>query len=747
MKGYLKSVVPLGLVVSLFLLGATTWLSYRGVAEQIETADWVTHTHIVLERLETLSAGLVKAESARRGFVLTQENVFSEEFSSARAAMQKATGELRTLTADNASQQKRLDQLEPVLAERLRLLEQSIDSLQARKSSTHEQFDLTTASLALKRRIAAIVDEMESAEKDLLGRRNAEARTSAERLKIILLGGTLVSFALLLGVFAVLNREVAERERMEGAARLSEQRLSLASDAGQLGLWELDLVKDTAYRNLKHDQIFGYHSPQPQWSFEIFLNHVVPEDSDLVKQRFEEAYTAGKLKMECRILWPDKSIHAISAQGRVFHDNKGEPARMMGSVIDITEQKAAEEKIRQLNRALEQRAKESEGVFRQLLESAPDAIVQVDSAGRILLLNAQTEKLFGYSREQLLGQPLEILLPERHRVAHVHHRAGYAVEPLTRTMGGGLALHGRRKDGTEFPVDISLSPLHTDQGILVTSIVRDVTDRKQAEEEIKALNQSLEQRVKERTAELEATNKELEAFTYSVSHDLRAPLRHVDGFSRLLLEEHGEQLDSEGKRLLERVRQGTQHMGALVDDLLNLSRVSRREVNPLVTDLNTILEEVLAELKPTCQGRQVEFRAGRLPFAQCDPGLIRQVFANLLSNAVKFTRPRERAVIEVGQAEHDGHEAVFVRDNGVGFSMKYSDKLFGVFQRLHRAEDFEGTGVGLVTVQRIIQKHGGRVWVEAEIDKGATFYFSLEGLEDGRNSSSGIEKVERITKG
>ncbi len=272
----------------------------------------------------------------------------------------------------------------------------------------------------------------------------------------------------------------------------------------------------------------------------------------------------------------------------------------------------------------------------------------------------------------------------------------------------------------------------------------DVEKNKVAEvnQELETVNKELERR----SGELEVMNKELEAFTYSVSHDLRAPLRHVDGFSRLLLEEHGEQLDPEGKRLLERVRQGTQHMGALVDDLLNLSRVSRREVNPLVTDLNTILEEVLMELKPTCQDRQVEFRAGRLPFAQCDPGLIRQVFANLLSNAAKFTRPRERAVIEVGQTLQDGHDVMYVRDNGVGFSMKYADKLFGVFQRLHRAEDFEGTGVGLATVQRIIQKHGGRVWVEAEIDKGATFYFTLEGMEDVQSDNTVMARAVGTTK-
>jgi len=177
-------------------------------------------------------------------------------------------------------------------------------------------------------------------------------------------------------------------------------------------------------------------------------------------------------------------------------------------------------------------------------------------------------------------------------------------------------------------------------------------------------------------------------------------------------------------------------MGELVDDLLNLSRVSRRELAPLVTDLNPLVRDVIAGLQSACQGRRVEFRVGALPFAECDPGLMRQVFANLLANAVKFTRPRDPAIIEVGQADYAGERTIFVRDNGVGFSMKYADKLFGVFQRLHRAEDFEGTGVGLVTVQRIVQKHNGRIWAAAEVDRGATFYFTLEGLEERRSSES-----------
>jgi len=509
----------------------------------------------------------------------------------------------------------------------------------------------------------------------------------------------------------------------------------------------------------------------------------------------------------------------------------------------------ARDELAALNRSLEQRVEKrttelqlSESKFRGLLEMAPDAILTVDRAGRMVLANAQAEKLFGYRREELLGQSIELLVPERFREKHRSQCEVYFAEPQARTMQAGTELCARRKDGSEFQAEMTLSALETDQGVLVTSIIRDITARQQAEEldrfftlsldmlciagfdgyfkrlnpawsktlgftneELRAkpylefvhpddrertaaeahkLTQGLdtisfenryrcrdgsyrwllwaatpmvgkqmtyaaardvtpqkeaEQRIRQinadlaaRTAELSVTNqelgaanKELEAFTYSVSHDLRAPLRHIDGFSRLLLEEHSQKLPEEARHYLERVREGTRQMGNLVDDLLNLARVSRQEPRRQVTGLGSLVEEARRELKAELEGREVEWRIGALPFVECDPALMKQVFANLLSNAVKFTRPRKPAVIEVGSRAENGRPAVFVRDNGVGFSMKYADKLFGVFQRLHRPEDFEGTGVGLATVQRIIQKHGGQVWAEAELDKGATFYFTM----------------------
>jgi signal transduction histidine kinase len=266
----------------------------------------------------------------------------------------------------------------------------------------------------------------------------------------------------------------------------------------------------------------------------------------------------------------------------------------------------------------------------------------------------------------------------------------------------------------------------------------EVLDRKRAEEEVRRLNTDLERRVQQRTAELVASNEELESFTYSVSHDLRAPLRHVDAYAQMLEEEFGPKLAPEAQNFVKKIRQGSHNMRQLVDDLLNLSHIGKTELNRRETALNPLVEEVVNDLKPETASRHIHWEVGELPLTECDPGLMKQVFVNLIANAVKYTRPRADAKIEVGQMQSDGETTVFVRDNGVGFNMKYVGKLFGVFQRLHRAEEFEGTGVGLATVARIVRKHGGRVWAEAELNKGATFYFTLNGLGgNGTHSGNG----------
>ncbi|MDR3392666.1 MAG: PAS domain S-box protein [Sulfuriferula sp.] len=498
-------------------------------------------------------------------------------------------------------------------------------------------------------------------------------------------------------------------------------------------------------------------------------------------------------------------------------------------------------------RVAEESVRASEARFRGLLESAPDAIIIVDRDGRILLANAQTEKYFGYMRDELLQQPVEILVPDHLRAAHPQHRADFHANPHLRPMGEGLDLYGRRKDGSEFPVEISLSPTQTPQGTIVTAIIRDITSRKLAEhlrqeaqeryrdlvnnlpvgiyrntagepgrfvevnpamasmfeaasveaflqysfsalyrdpmqyhalndkilrqgfvttEEVELVTSSgrnfwaavtavmktdadgevyfdgviedisgrkesqrqlqlLNDSLSKRSVELEAANQELEAFSYSVSHDLRAPLRAIDGFSRILHSDYAPQLGGIGQDYLERIRRAAQHMGMLIDDLLKLSRVTRSELVQEEVDLSELANEIMVELGKQEPERVVHFILQPGLKVRCDRRLMRVVLDNLFSNAWKFTGKLDVAEIEFGSIMQDGESVYFVRDNGAGFDMAYADKLFGVFQRLHDAGDFPGTGVGLATVQRIIHKHGGRVWADARVDGGAMFYFTL----------------------
>lgn len=375
---------------------------------------------------------------------------------------------------------------------------------------------------------------------------------------------------------------------------------------------------------------------------------------------------------------------------------------------------------KQIQTAIE-RAQTDE-LFRSLLESAPDAIVVVNNKGAITLVNSRFEELFGYQRQEIIGQSVERLVPGRFHLRHPLHRNKYFLEPRVRPMGTGLDLYGLRKDGTEFPVEISLSPLQTVDSTLATASIRDVTERKLADEKISRLNSDLERRA----VELEVSNKELEAFSYSVSHDLRAPLRTIDGFSLALMEDYSEKLDDEARNYLFRIRTAAQRMAQLIDDLLNLSRLSRAPLNVEVINLSTIAQNIMQDLRQSDLQRIVDCVIAPNLTVRGDPRLMKVVLENLLSNAWKFSAKQQFARIEFGLEEGGADENVyFVRDNGAGFDMTYANKLFGVFQRLHTNSEFPGIGIGLAIVQRIVHRHGGKVWADGAPGQGATFYFTL----------------------
>ncbi|HLZ41428.1 MAG TPA: ATP-binding protein [Candidatus Sulfotelmatobacter sp.] len=361
----------------------------------------------------------------------------------------------------------------------------------------------------------------------------------------------------------------------------------------------------------------------------------------------------------------------------------------------------------------------AEEPYRILAERMNEGAATLTADGTILFCNQHLADMVGIPAERLLGSSLMCILPEDERpgVPELMRMASTRDVRAERRFS--------RSDGTTLPVQLSLSQIPVEEsGQGICMVATDLTEQKAAHDEVRRLNAGLEQQVLRRTAELEAANQELEAFTYAVAHDLRAPLRHIHGFSDLLQQDSESVLSVDGRHSLDCVRKGTLRMEKLLEDLLNLSRFGRQSLHRREVDLKTLVREVMDDLAPDTKDRQIEWIIRELPVANCDPALMKIVFANLLSNAVKFTRPRPTATIEVGQTTRQGEPVLFVRDNGAGFDMRHAGRLFGVFQRLHRAEDFEGTGVGLATAPRILQKHGARIWAEAAPDKGATFYFT-----------------------
>lgn len=381
--------------------------------------------------------------------------------------------------------------------------------------------------------------------------------------------------------------------------------------------------------------------------------------------------------------------------------------KVLVSLIDITERKLIEKAL-----------SASEAELRTLINAMTDVIIVCNSKGRYLKIVDTSPSLLYKPPKELLGKTLHEVFPRdiaNFFLGHVK-QAIEAQQPINFEYKLPIEMKN-------FWFHATISPMKDDEILMVA---RDITDRKSAEEALRQLNLELDQRVLERTAQLEAANKELEAFAYSVSHDLRAPLRHIDGFLELLEKGTGKALDKQGRHYMETISEAAKKMGRLIDDLLSFSRMGRHALSFKSVDLKNLVLGIIHDFEPDTADRTIDWHIGDLHIVSGDATMLRMAFSNLISNALKFTRTRQKARIEISALSgQDPDTVIYVRDNGVGFDMSYADKLFGVFQRLHRTDEFEGTGIGLANVRRIINRHGGRTWAESDVDKGATFYFSL----------------------
>jgi PAS domain S-box-containing protein len=515
-----------------------------------------------------------------------------------------------------------------------------------------------------------------------------------------------------------LESEIHERRELEIDLRVSESRfreqaelLDLTHDA----IIVRNLRDEITYWNRGAEELYGRRAEEVLGKMlHDLLQTVYPKSlEEIDAETRERGSWEGELTHSRR----DGSVVTVSSRWVLRRDAEGNPNGILESNRDISANRAAEESRRQS----EERNRLNEIRFRLLIAAVKDyAIISLDADGLVTSWNSGAESLKGYAAEEMIGQHVSRLYRKEDL------ERGKLVEELRRAAAEGH-VEGEgwrvRKDGSRFWAEVVTTALRGADGELIgyVKIDKDKTFRRAAEEQIQKLNAELTLRVDE----LGSVNRELESFSYSVSHDLRAPLRHVDGFARILKEEHSAKMAPEAIRYLDRILTAATHMGQLIDDLLNLAKIGRLELRRERAQIAGLVKQAIAELPTEAQERNIEWWVEPLPELNCDARLLKLIFANLLSNAVKFTRNQANAVIEVGSRMTEGQPTIFVRDNGVGFDMHYADKLFGVFQRLHRQEDFEGTGIGLATVQRIVRRHGGEIWAESQVNSGTTFFFTL----------------------
>lgn len=613
-----------------------------------------------------------------------------------------------------------------------------------------------------------------------------ERKFSAAQLEILEQLSELATLALENArLYQAVQDELTERKRAQEALLRSEENLRLALNAARMGTWDWELSTEKIVWSDAAQRIFGLKETQAIQTYADFISHSAQGDRERLHKAFEKSLKNPEtlFAIEHRIVWPDESIHWVESKGQVYLDQNNTPVRMAGTITDITVRKLAEDSIRKANRRLERDtvmlkrrstllqvaaevsravsaildpsvlSKEVVEIVRKRFGLYYVGLFLIDEQFEFAILQAGTGKA---GREMLKkGHKLEIgntsmvgwcIANQHARIALdvgedavrfsnpllPGTRSELALPLISRGQALGALTIQSNEEAAFTQEDIETFQTMADQlanailnARLYEQVGKELEERKRAEEEVRQLNAELEERVESRTQDLQAANREMEAFSYSVSHDLRAPLRAIDGFSRILIDDFQSGLPQDGAAYLQKIRNASTQMAQLIEDMLRLSRINRAEIRFDPVDLSMLVQSVVIELQSREPERVVEVEIAPGLQTLADERLLRVAIENLMSNAWKFTGKTAQAKIEVGQIKTGDKEAFYIRDNGVGFDMAYAHKLFGAFQRLHSSEEFPGTGIGLAIVQRVIHKHGGRIWTEAEKGKGATFYFTL----------------------
>lgn len=808
---YLERRIPLLIIISILIIMFLGIYSFVNLQRIIHTSRLLSQSSRIINHAEQVIKTIVDIETGYRGYVITGDSAFLKPLVDAYQNIDFRIEVLDSLCNGFPFQKNHINALAE-LSNESRIWSRAVIESRNENFEQAQQLVLSGKGLKITDSIRQNVVDIQEQQRTIFREKNTITSASLKKFQVsslvlIIVTITLISYLFYVVVYALKSRSAGQRLLQQSLDEVND-----LYDNAPCGYLSADSTITIININQTLLNWLGYTREEVvgKMHYADLLSPATRQGFlDSFEKVFENFISQGYLNnLSFEFVRKDGTVFPVIVNSEAVFNDAGVFVRTRTTIFDDTERQHSEKK------------------FSDILESTPDALVIVNNLGIIQIVNRQTEKIFGYSRDELYGKPVEALMPNRFAELHKSHLKAFFNNPHARPMGTGLDLFGFSKSSKEFPVEISLSPINLGKEILVAASIRDVTERKRLEKLIaeraaivdssedaiisltgngkiyswnkgaeilygytfdevrgkdidmlvphdlmiqerqilEKVNQGISikhyetvrlskdgrifdislsispikdnigkiigvskiardiSEIKKRNLEILELNAQLDAFTYSVSHDLRAPLRSITGYSQILLEDYGDKLDNEGIRVANIIVKSTNRMGILIDDLLNFCRLGRTEIQTSVIDMKLTVEKVLSDNNLL---DMESIMLGDLLPAPADEKMIMHVWNNLISNAIKYSSKKNAPAIEIGSYQNNQEVCYFVRDNGVGFDMRYYDKLFGVFQRLHRADDFEGTGVGLALVKKIVQKHGGNVWAEAEPDKGAVFYFSL----------------------
>jgi PAS domain S-box-containing protein len=696
-KSLLNRKMQLALGAAILASLVVAVISYRAMVASTESDRWVRHTYEVLEKLQNLLAATQSIESSYRGFALTGKESYLELYHTSIVNLEQGEATVRNLTVDNPKQAILIPTLEGLVAQKIQFGERVIALRQTTGLEAAADAVRSGPGELVMGEFQNVVRQMRDEELRLLIRRDADMKRRLGQSKTVLILGTALGLLIAAAARWSVQSDSLKRGLAEEALRDQGEKYRLLFDGVlDYAMFTLDPHGVVASWNAGAERIKGYKADEiigQNYSLFYVQNDI---DQGKPKAHLRTAADSGRFEVEH---W------RVRKDGSRFWANVVLTAarNSSGSLLGFSE----------ISRDVSER-KETEAKYRGLLEAAPDAMVVVNQDGEIVLLNVQAEKQFGYRRDELVRQKVKNIIPEGFAERLLADGLRSVEDALAQQIGTGIELTGRRKDRSDFPIEIMLSPLESPEGILVTAAIRDITERKKSE-----------QHLVKTVGELKRSNDELQQFAYVASHDLQEPLRMVASYTQLLAKRYKGRLDSDADEFISFAVDGSNRMQGLIQDLLAYSRAGTNGKALREVSSEKALKVALSNLRTTIQESGALVTHDSLPAITSDDKQLVQVFQNLIGNAIKY-RSAEVPHVHVSATKNGGKEWVFcVRDNGLGIDPQYFERIFVLFQRLHGREEFKGTGIGLAICKKIVERLGGRIWVESQPEKGSTFYFAL----------------------